>query len=153
VFCLAKVLPAGMSFPFDFGYVPGTLAEDGDPLDVLLMMDEPVFPGCVVFARPVGIIEAGQRDAGSRKRKRNDRLIAVATESKNQKGVRTLRDLPRPLIKQVEKFFVFYHQQEGGTFEPIGERGPKQAVAMVERAARAARKQNRRNGNGRQTDR
>src|SRR5687767_2473398 len=59
-FILGSVLPAGYTFPFDFGYVPGTLAEDGDPVDVLLLMDQPAFPGCLVRARLIGVLEAKQ---------------------------------------------------------------------------------------------
>ena len=57
IFELKKVLPAGMAFPYDFGFVPSTVAEDGDPTDVLVLMDEPAFPGCILRCRPVGIIE------------------------------------------------------------------------------------------------
>src|SRR5712672_4842173 len=72
-FTLKKVLPAGMAFPYDFGFVPSTLAEDGDPLDVLVLMDEPAFPGCVLSCRPIGVIEGEQ---GKKKNKeRNDRII------------------------------------------------------------------------------
>jgi inorganic pyrophosphatase len=60
VFGLKKVLPAGMEFPHDFGFVPSTLAEDGDPTDVLVLMDEPAFPGCALQCRIVGIIEGTQ---------------------------------------------------------------------------------------------
>jgi inorganic pyrophosphatase len=73
---LMGVLPAGAVFPFDFGSIPGTIGEDGDPLDVLLLMDEPVFTGCLVEARVLGVIEAEQTEKG--KTERNDRLIAVA---------------------------------------------------------------------------
>ena len=55
---LSGVLPAGAVFPFDFGFVPQTLGQDGDPLDVLVLMDEPVFPGCLVPCRLIGVIEA-----------------------------------------------------------------------------------------------
>src|SRR5215471_17358488 len=57
VFVLKKVLPAGMAFPYDFGFVPSTEAEDGDPIDVLVLMDEPAFAGCILTCRPVGVIE------------------------------------------------------------------------------------------------
>src|SRR3954454_21727082 len=77
-FILGGVLPAGAVFPFDFGFVPSTLAEDGDPLDVLVLMDGPAFTGCIVQCRPLGVIEAEQTEDG--KKVRNDRLIAVATK-------------------------------------------------------------------------
>ena len=72
---LSKVLPLGASFPFDFGFIPSTRGEDGDPLDVLVLLDEPAFPGCVVPARLIGILEAEQTQGG--KTIRNDRLVAV----------------------------------------------------------------------------
>src|SRR5215469_4470994 len=57
IFQLKKVLPVGMAFPYDFGFVPSTMAEDGDPTDVLVLMDEPAFPGCLLYCRVIGIIE------------------------------------------------------------------------------------------------
>ena len=76
IFTVKKVLPAGMTFPYDFGFLPRTLAPDGDPIDVLLLMDEPAFPGIAVRARLIGIIEGEQTDG--KKKIRNDRLLAVA---------------------------------------------------------------------------
>src|ERR1700751_4523589 len=76
IFSVKKVLPAGMTFPYDFGFLPRTLAPDGDPIDVLLLMDEPAFPGIAVRARLIGIIEGEQNDG--KKKIRNDRLLAVA---------------------------------------------------------------------------
>src|SRR5690349_2379438 len=75
-FKLSKVLPNGMLFPYDFGFVPSTEAEDGDPIDVLLLMDAPAFPGCVVESRLIGVIEGEQSENG--KTERNDRLLAIA---------------------------------------------------------------------------
>src|SRR5437763_14822944 len=75
IFELKKVLPAGMTFPYDFGFVPSTLAEDGDPVDVLVLMDEPAFPGCVLSCRPVGVFGGEQKD--KKGQQRNDSIIAV----------------------------------------------------------------------------
>lgn len=66
-----------MVFPYDFGFVPSTKADDGDPIDVLVLTDEPLFPGCTVDCRQIGVIEAEQESEG--KKQRNDRLIAAAT--------------------------------------------------------------------------
>src|SRR6202046_48058 len=76
IFALKAVLPAGMVFPYDFGFLPQTLAPDGDPMDVLLLMDEPAFPGCAVRARLIGIIQGEQIEG--KKKTRNDRVLAVA---------------------------------------------------------------------------
>src|ERR1700758_381556 len=76
VFALRKVLPAGMIFPYDFGFLPRTQADDGDPIDVLLLMDEPAYPGVAVRSRLIGVIKGEQLDG--KKKIRNDRLLAVA---------------------------------------------------------------------------
>jgi inorganic pyrophosphatase len=104
---LKTVLPHGTVFPFDFGSIPGTVAEDGDPLDVLVLMDEPVFIGCLVEARLLGVIEAEQTEAG--KTERNDRLIAVAAESHTNGGLKSLENLDSKLIGEIEHFFVSYN--------------------------------------------
>jgi inorganic pyrophosphatase len=90
-FKLKKVLPAGMVFPYDFGFIPSTCAPDGDPLDVLLLMNEEAFPGCVVESRLVGVIEAEQVEDGEVSR--NDRLIAVARESHTHSNLSEINDL------------------------------------------------------------
>lgn len=92
IFALKKVLPAGMVFPYDFGFLPQTEAPDGDPIDVLLLMDEPAFPGCAVRAHLIGVIEGEQLDG--KKKIRNDRLVAVAEANHIYANVRKLSDLP-----------------------------------------------------------
>jgi len=92
VFALKKVLPAGMVFPYDFGFLPQTLAPDGDPIDVLLLMDEPAYPGCLVASRLIGVIEGEQIDG--KKKVRNDRLVAVANANHMYANIRKLEDLP-----------------------------------------------------------
>jgi inorganic pyrophosphatase len=86
-----------MVFPFDFGSIPGTVAADGDPLDVLVLMDEPAFVGCLIQARLLGVIEAEQTEAG--KTERNDRLIAVASESHTHASLKSLKKLDRKLLR------------------------------------------------------
>src|SRR6202167_2810488 len=99
IFSLKKVLPAGMVFPYDFGFLPRTLADDGDPIDVLLLMDEPAFPGVLVCARLIGVIEGEQIDG--KKRIRNDRLVAVAHTNHMYLNVRKLKDLPGKRSKEL----------------------------------------------------
>src|SRR6201993_1360848 len=74
-FELKKVLPSGMTFPCDFRFVPRTKADDGDPVDVLVLMDEPAFPGCVLTCRPIGVIEGEQTEKHNKKKERNDRIV------------------------------------------------------------------------------
>ena len=110
-YVLKSVLPHGTVFPFDFGSIPGTVAEDGDPLDALVLMDEPAFCGCLIESRLVGVIEAEQSEDG--KTERNDRLIAVAAKSPTHAEVKSLSDLSPALLKEIEHFFISYNQERG----------------------------------------
>jgi inorganic pyrophosphatase len=136
-FVLKGVLPAGAVFPFDFGFVPSTRADDGDPLDVLVLMDAPVFPGCVVLARPVGVIEAEQTEDGQTER--NDRLLAVAANSATHRSITELSDLSRDLIAQIEHFFVSYNEAKGKRFEIKGHAGKRRALTLVKAAMNRSR--------------
>jgi inorganic pyrophosphatase len=136
VFTLKKVLPEGMVFPHDFGFVPSTKAEDGDPIDVLILMDEPAFPGCVVQARLVGIIEGEQKENG--KKERNDRLLAVAESSHTHSDVHSIKDLNDSLLKEVEEFFVNYHENDGAKFKVLSCKGPGAAFKRMKTTQRRA---------------
>jgi inorganic pyrophosphatase len=128
---LTGVLPAGASFPFDFGFVPATLGDDGDPLDVLVLMDEPAFAGCLVPSRLVGVITALQQE-GDDPPERNDRLIAVAAQSRAHEEIRSLGDLAAPLLDEIEHFFVSYNEFKGKRFEPTGRKGARAARTVVD---------------------
>ena len=134
LFRLKGVLPAGASFPFDFGFVPSTKGGDGDPLDVLVLMDEPAFAGCLVPARLIGVITAEQRERDGTV-EQNDRLIAVASDSHTHEGVRKLDDLNQQLLDEIEHFFVSYNQMRGKVFTPTARKGPLAARNIVERAS------------------
>lgn len=138
LFKLGGVLPVGAVFPFDFGFVPDTLGGDGDPLDVLLLMDEPAFPGCLVEARLVGVVEAEQTERDG-ETTRNDRLIAVAAESRTHRKVRSLATLPESTVEEIEHFFVSYNEIKGKTFRPLKRGGPSRALAVVEQGIRRFR--------------
>jgi inorganic pyrophosphatase len=129
VFRLKKVLPEGMSFPYDFGFVPSTLAEDGDPLDVLVLMDEPGCTGCLIECRVIGAILGEQSEDG--RKVRNDRLVGVALPSHTHSDLKNIGDLNSNLLREVEQFFVNYHAQYGTRFKPIGRVGPKEALKML----------------------
>jgi inorganic pyrophosphatase len=131
-FRLGSVLPAGATFPYDFGFIPGTKAADGDPIDVLLLMDESAFPGCLVAARLVGVLEAEQSEG--KKKLRNDRLIAVAKDAHDYRDVRTLEDINTHLLEELEHFFASYNQMRGKTFKLLAARGPKHARKLLGRA-------------------
>jgi inorganic pyrophosphatase len=137
-FKLNGVLPVGSSFPYDFGFIPSTKAQDGDPIDVLVLMDEPVFPGCVIDARLIGVIEAEQTEEG--KTTRNDRFIAVATHSKDYSDLRSLRDVNSNLIEEIKHFFVSYNQARGKKFKPLGVFGPNRATKLLDSAQKSKAK-------------
>jgi inorganic pyrophosphatase len=133
-FRLSKVLPAGYSFPYDFGFVPGTEAPDGDPLDVLVLTDEPTFPGCVVAVRLLGAFEAEQTEKG--KTTRNDRLVAVAEEARDYAQLRSLKDIEQNLREELEHFFVTYHQTKDSKFKILNMCGPTRAATLVQNSKR-----------------
>jgi inorganic pyrophosphatase len=131
-FALAGVLPEGMVFPHAFGFVPGTLAADGDPEDILIMMDEPTFTGCVVRTRLIGVIEAQQTEDGQTER--NDRLIAVAANSRDYSDITELRDLNRNMLREIEQFFINYNKERGKKFEVLDRKGPRQALKLLKKS-------------------
>jgi inorganic pyrophosphatase len=137
VFALKKVLPAGMVFPYDFGFLPQTLAPDGDPIDVLLLMDEPAYPGCLVPSRLIGVIEGEQLDGKSRVR--NDRLVAVADANHMYANIRKLADLPRKWLEELQVFFVNYHNLEGKKYKLLGCKGIDAAYTLIKKAQKQGR--------------
>jgi inorganic pyrophosphatase len=133
IFVLKKVLPEGMAFPHDFGFIPSTKGDDGDPIDVLVLMDQPVFTGCLVKARLIGVIEGKQTEKG--KSERNDRLLAVSESSHTHSDINSVNDLNKELLKELEQFLVNYHANDGAEFKVLSRKGPSSAVACLERAA------------------
>lgn len=138
ILVLKKTLPVGMLFPYDFGLVPSTLADDGDPIDVLVLMDEPAVPGCVVECRLIGVI-MGEDHLPEGKRQRNDRLLAVADASHEFDSVRHIHDLPQSMLDHMAEFFTTYPRLLGGkTYKVLGIEGPQQARQLLEAAQRNA---------------
>ena len=136
IFALMKVLPAGMAFPYDFGFLPRTIAGDGDPIDVLVLMDEPAFPGCLLRARLIGVIEGQQKDGA--KRIRNDRLLAIAEANHEYANIHRIKDLPKHFLRELETFFVNYHKLEGKQYELLACKGRSAAIRLIEKARRSA---------------
>jgi inorganic pyrophosphatase len=136
VFHIKSVLPAGMTFPYEFGFVPQTKADDGDPIDVLLLMDEPAYPGVVVKARLIGVIEGEQKAESKTGKKmvRNDRLVGVSDVSHEYSNIHRFKDLPEKWLEELEKFFVNYAAQQGKDFRFLGTKGAEDAMALVQRA-------------------
>ena len=129
LFMLGGLLPEGMMFPFDFGFLPSTLGEDGDPLDVMVLMDAPAHVGCLIEVRIVAIITAEQTEDG--KTKSNDRLIGAAIHSYDHENVESIGDVSKTLLDQVEEFFVSYNKQRSKKFKVTGTGGPKKALRFL----------------------
>src|SRR5229473_1549007 len=134
VFELKKLLPAGMAFPYDFGFVPSTRGGDGDPLDVLVLMDEPAFAGCKLTCRIVGVIEGEQR--GKKTKDRNDRVVAVESGNHSYAHVKRIDDLGKRFERELEEFFVNYHRLSGKEYRVLGVKGPNQARKLVKSGMR-----------------
>lgn len=136
VYRLKTLLPAGMSFPADFGFVPSTCAPDGDPLDVMVLFDEPAAVGALLDVRLIGMMEAAETDEG--RQVRNDRLLAVAAVSPRYGAVRSLEDLPAGWIDDLVAFWDQKGRLEGKGFEVLHLRGPAAAIDAVRRASQGA---------------
>jgi inorganic pyrophosphatase len=138
LFALGGLLPEGMMFPFDFGFIPSTLGEDGDPLDILVLMDAPAHVGCLVDVRIIGVIAAEQIEDGSRES--NDRLLGVAVHSYQHEDLKSVDDVSKTLLSQLEEFFISYNKQRGKKFKVKSTDGPKKAIAFLEKGIRARKK-------------
>ena len=134
IFELKKVLPAGMAFPYDFGFVPSTKADDGDPVDVLVLMDEPAFPGCVLSCRVIGVIEGEEFDKKSKER--NDRIVAIEKDAHSWADVKTIDDLGKEFCDELEEFFVNYRKLSKKEYRILDVKGPGQARKLVKSAMR-----------------
>ena len=132
IFELNKILPGGAVFPHNFGFIPGTKAEDGDPLDIMVIMDEPAFPGSLISCRIIGVAKAAQTDK-SKKSKRNDRIIAVPVTSVTENELKSIHDLNENVIKEIINFFISYHAQRGEKFQPLGNGDAKEAIEIVKK--------------------
>jgi inorganic pyrophosphatase len=140
LFMLGGLLPEGMMFPFDFGFIPSSLGGDGDPLDILVLMDAPAHVGCLIEVRIIGIIEAEQSENG--KTESNNRILGVAIHSYDHQNLRSINDVSKTLLDQLEAFFISYNKQRGKKFKVTGTGGPKKAIEFL-KAGIQAQKQRR----------
>jgi len=134
VFTLSKPLLAGLTYPYDWGFVPSTEAEDGDPLDVLVIHDAATYPGLVLCCRPIGVLEVLQTAKG--KKKRNDRVFAVPERSPFEGDLQDIRRLPPRAVNELEKFFQATNALEDKKLEFLGWRGPARAIKTIKKYAR-----------------
>lgn len=131
VFTLAKPLLAGLTYPYDWGFIPSTKAEDGDPLDVLIIHDAATYPGLVLTCTPIGVLEVIQSSKG--KKERNDRVFVVPDRSPFEGDLQDIRRLPQRAIEELEKFFEATNALESKTLEFLGWRGPAKAIKTIKK--------------------
>jgi inorganic pyrophosphatase len=134
---LSKAMPEGMVFPFNFGFIPKTLADDGDPLDVLVLNEEPLISGCLLRVRPIAVIKAKQTEKGGMVR--NDRVVGQAISKEAPLEFQKL-ELKKEMVSQIEFFFKAYNSLYGKKFKVLGTGGPKQALAIIKRAIKLHQK-------------
>ena len=138
LFMLGGLLPEGMMFPFDFGFIPSTLGGDGDPLDILVLMDAPAHVGCLIDVRIIGVIEGKQTEKS--KTESNNRLLGVAIHSYDHEDLESISDVSKTLLDQLEQFFISYNKQRGKKFKVTGNGGPKKALAFLKAGIQAYKK-------------
>jgi inorganic pyrophosphatase len=127
-YVLDRVLFSSVHYPCDYGFLAGSMAEDGDPLDVLVVISEPTFPGCVLRARPIGVLDMAD-DKGH-----DFKILSVAHDDARWDQMNRLDDLPPHQLREIENFFETYKSLEGRETEVRGWLGPDEAWRIIEQA-------------------
>jgi inorganic pyrophosphatase len=139
MYVISKALPEGMMFPFNFGFVPGTLAADGDPLDVLILNEEPVVSNTLLCVRPIAVIKATQTETEKGKPVRNDRIVGQAVGKESPLELRELT-IEKAMLKEISVFFETYNKLYGKKFRVLGIGGPGKTRKLIEASIKAYRK-------------
>ncbi|QLE54638.1 inorganic diphosphatase [Nostoc sp. TCL26-01] len=132
-FALDRVLYSSVKYPYDYGFVPNTLADDGDPLDGMVIIDEPTFPGCVIAARPIGFLE--MIDGGDR----DEKILAVPAKDPRYAHVKSLNDIAPHRLDEIAEFFRSYKNLEKKVTEILGWQDVDQVKALVDKSIQAYR--------------
>lgn len=125
-------MPAGLVFPFDFGFIPDTKGEDGDPLDIIVISEINSFPGCAMDCRIIGAIKAEQTERNG-ETMRNDRFLAVPEVSQQFKQVKEIDDLPEGIADQIQRFFENYNEQAGKKFKVLETLDARRAFDVIKK--------------------
>ncbi len=128
---LDRVLFSSVKYPYDYGFVPNTLADDGDPLDGMVMMDEPTFPGCVIAARPIGMLE--MIDGGDR----DEKILCVPAEDPRYEQVKSLKDIQPHRLEEIAEFFRSYKNLEKKETKILGWKDIDLVAPLVEECVKA----------------
>lgn len=130
-FALDRVLFASVQYPYDYGFIPNTLADDGDPLDGMVIMDEPTFPGCIITARPIGMLE--MIDGGDR----DEKILCVPEEDPRYSQVNSLKDIAPHRLEEIAEFFRTYKNLEKKVTEILGWKDVDTVKPLVEQCIKA----------------
>ncbi|MBD2741630.1 inorganic diphosphatase [Coleofasciculus sp. FACHB-1120] len=130
-FALDRVLYSSVQYPYDYGFVPNTLADDGDPLDGMVLMEEPTFPGCVILARPIGMLE--MIDGGDR----DEKILCVPEKDPRYAHVKSLKDLAPHRLDEIAEFFKTYKNLEKKVTEILGWQDVDKVMPLVEQCIKA----------------
>ena len=125
IFRLDRTLYSPMHYPGDYGFIPGTLAEDNDPLDILAIVQEPTFTGCLIEARPIGVLHMVDREEG------DEKIIAVPTKNPRYDQIHTLDQIFPHVRRELEHFFSIYKELEGRVATTQGWGGPREARKLI----------------------
>ncbi|ASC71467.1 Inorganic pyrophosphatase [Halomicronema hongdechloris C2206] len=132
-FILDRVLFSSVQYPYDYGFIPNTLADDGDPLDGMVLMDQPTFPGCVIAARPIGMLE--MIDDGDR----DEKLLCVPAEDPRYSHVKSLQDVAPHRLDEIAEFFRTYKNLEKKVTEILGWKDVDSVTALVNQCIAASK--------------
>jgi inorganic pyrophosphatase len=135
LFRLKKILPSGLVFPLDFGFIPRSEGDDGDPIDVLVVVEQGTYPGCLLECRLIGIIQ-GEQTGKDGDTDRNDRLVAVPEASVEYANLRDIAEFSRGHLNALEHFFVYYNAMEGKRYRLLGTEGPEAALKTLKKATK-----------------
>jgi inorganic pyrophosphatase len=130
-FALDRVLYSSVQYPYDYGFVPNTLADDGDPLDGIVLMDQPTFPGCVIPARPIGMLE--MIDGGDR----DEKILCVPDKDPRYAQVKRLADIAPHRLDEIAEFFRSYKNLEKKVTEILGWKDVEFVLPLVEQCIKA----------------
>ena len=125
VFRMDRALYSPMHYPGDYGFIPGTLADDNDPLDVLVLVQQPSFPGCLIEVRPVGILNMVDND------ERDQKVLAVPTKNPRYDQIHTMDQIFSHVKREIEHFFTIYKELEGKVTKMQGWGGPREARKAI----------------------
>ena len=130
---LDRVFHAAIHYPFDYGFIPNTKADDGSPLDAMVIMAEPTFAGCLIRARPIGLLEL-QEDG-----RPDPKLLCVPEADPRQAGISSIRQIASSQLEEVAEFFRTYRSLEGRVISIGGWRDVDAVPALLQACIAAGR--------------